>query len=64
MRDKKRIEPFLDKLEELWNEYPDYRFGQLITMIGNKVEIGDIFFPEEEKWLKGINKLLDENKNV
>ena len=30
MREPGRIAPFLKKFEELWNEYPDMRFGQLV----------------------------------
>lgn len=31
MRDRKRIEPFLAELGELWEKYPDLRFGQLVA---------------------------------
>ncbi|MBP7555983.1 MAG: hypothetical protein KA821_06950 [Chitinophagaceae bacterium] len=33
MRDPKRIEPFLEKIEQLWTSNPDFRFGQLIMAI-------------------------------
>lgn len=33
MRDPDRIGPFLLKLESVWEEYPDLRFGQLIYNI-------------------------------
>ena len=33
MRDPKRIRPFLDKLAEAWEKYPDLRFGQLVMDI-------------------------------
>ena len=29
MRDKNRIKPFLERLEKVWNEVPDWRFGQV-----------------------------------
>ena len=33
MRDPKRIRPFLEKLAEGWERYPDLRFGQLVMDI-------------------------------
>jgi hypothetical protein len=33
MRDKERIDPFLEKLGKLWKENPDQRFGQLVYNI-------------------------------
>ena len=59
MRDPNRIEPFLEKLGELWKYFPDYRFGQLIYRLAD--ELGqDIHFPEEDMWLEKINKLIVE----
>ena len=56
MRNPNRIKPFLKELEELWNQYPDFRFGQLLTMIFDKSDCLDPFFPEEDKWLKWIKE--------
>jgi len=59
MRNPDRIEPFLQKLGELWKYLPDYRFGQLICRLAD--EIGqDIFFPEEDVWLEKIDGLIVE----
>lgn len=58
MRDKKRIKPFLNKVEELWLKYPDLRFGQIIYLLADDIK-RDIFFPEEEEWLKAIQKNID-----
>ena len=33
MRNPERIRPFLDKLAETWEKYPDLRFGQLVMDI-------------------------------
>ena len=30
MRDINRIRPFLDKVAEVWERYPDLRFGQFV----------------------------------
>ncbi len=57
MRDINRIKPFLQELKELWTQYPDFRFGQLLTMIFDKSEdYLDPFFPEEDQWLKWIKE--------
>ena len=62
MRDKNRIKPFLQKVEELWLQYPDLRFGQIIYMITDKIG-RDIFFPEEKEWELIIDKMIKkENK--
>ena len=56
MRNPDRIDPFLEKLGELWKYLPDYRFGQLICRLAG--ELGqDIFFPEENEWLRAIDKV-------
>ena len=33
MRNPERIRPFLDKIAEAWEKYPDLRFGQLVMDI-------------------------------
>ena len=33
MRNPERIRPFLDKIAEAWERYPDLRFGQLVMDI-------------------------------
>ena len=55
MRDIKRINPFLKKVEELWLLNPDLRFGQIIYLLANSIN-RDLFFPEETEWLEHINK--------
>lgn len=56
MRDINRIEPFLKELEVLWKQKPDLRFGQLIYILADEIK-RDIFFPEEDEWLKHIRNL-------
>ena len=60
MRDTNRIEPFLDKFKELWKLYPDYRFGQLVSMIEHRMDTKDSFYIEEDKWIEAIEKEIDE----
>lgn len=57
MRDKKRIKPFLKKLQTFWEQNSDLRFGQIIYMLAEKLEVRDIFFPEEDAWSKALDKI-------
>ena len=54
MRDINRIKPFLDELCAFWELNPDLRFGQMIYVLAQYLNCGDIFFPEDEKWLEAI----------
>ena len=63
MRNKERIEPFLKEVSELWKDMPDLRFGQIIYMLSDKIG-RNIFFPEEDEWLKAIKELKNENTNI
>ena len=59
MRDINRIEPLLDKFEELWKLNPDIRFGQ---MVYNLTRGWDLFNLEDDKMLEIINQLLQIQK--
>jgi len=63
MRNKERIEPFLKEVSELWKDMPDLRFGQIIYMLADKLG-RDIFFQEEDEWLKAIEELKNENTYI
>lgn len=53
-RDIKKISPFLNHIAEVWEKYPDLRFGQLIS---NATCGGmDIFFMEEDQMLQAIDQ--------
>ena len=58
MRDKSRIQPFLNDLAKLWLKHPDLRFGQIIYILSDSIG-RDIFFLEESEWLEHINKLIN-----
>jgi len=58
MRDKNRIKPFLNKLELLWTNSYDLRFGQIICLLQNRMDRDDVFYPEEEEWIKALDDLL------
>ena len=59
MRDKNRINPILDMLKIVWNEYPDVRLGQLLHIAiirgGIKNKNFDLFHIEDDQILKGLN---------
>lgn len=50
MRDRKRIETFLNEFKTIWEQYPDLRFGQLVycILLQNKI---DLFQIEDDKFL-------------
>ena len=50
MRDINRIEPLLNKFEELWKSCPDIRFGQMVYNIVI-AKGSDIFNIEDDKML-------------
>lgn len=53
MRNPERIKPFLNELEKVWNEVPDWRFGQLVVNLFGT----DPFYIEDEQALEIIKKL-------
>lgn len=58
MRDKKRIPKILNHLEEIWNENPDLRLGQIIMIATRpKGTCPEVFYIEDEKILKGIKSI-------
>lgn len=57
IRDKKRIKPFMKELTKFWEANQDLRFGQVVYILADKLEASDIFFPEEDKWMKALNEL-------
>lgn len=66
MRDIKRINPIIEKLEKVWLENPDFRFGQLIMAI-TRTGVTDpkLFYMEDDEFFKkldDIEKQLIENR--
>lgn len=64
MRDPNRIKPLLAALESKWNDYPDWRFGQLVYNVlcllpsvtkPNASFEELVFFVEDDVW----KELLD-----
>jgi len=57
MRDPKRIKPFLAEIEKLWNEHPDYRFGQLVmNIVRPEVPNIKMFNMEEDELIEKIEE--------
>lgn len=62
MRDPNRIKPFLNKFAELWEKYPDLRFGQLISLITSEIKMPNLLLAEEEQWQEAIERVIDKIK--
>ena len=61
MRDIKRIKPFLEEIEKLWEKVPDWRFGQLIMNVLGTCK-KDPFFYEENEMLELWKEFFKEYK--
>ena len=58
MRDPKRIRKFCDRLAAVWEQLPDWRFGQL--MVNALGEMGrDPFFPEDDEMIEYLEKYVE-----
>lgn len=58
MRDQKRIKTLLEKIEQLWMNNPDLRFGQLIMCITRTGEHNPkLFYMEDDEFLEKITEL-------
>lgn len=60
MRDPKRIDELLNTVKTVWEQYPDWRFGQLVVNV-----LGvDPFYIEDDIILKAFQANIKEEKNV
>ena len=54
-RPEERIPEILDRIHQLWERHPDFRFGQLIMGIANTGEHAPkLFYMEDEEFLKRL----------
>ena len=53
-RNPERIPEILEELRKTWEEYPDLRLGQLITICANKKNISNLFIIEDDTLLEGV----------
>jgi uncharacterized protein YihD (DUF1040 family) len=61
MRDTKRIDRMIDLLREAWREYPDFRLGQLVTVIGKR---DDVFYVEDDKMEEQLIEFLNRGPRI
>lgn len=59
MRDPNRIKPFLETIEKCWSQVPDWRFGQLIENIKNRLLVKDLFYIEDKELEEAIKNVFD-----
>lgn len=52
MRNPERIKPFLKEIENIWDELPDWRFGQLIENFKRVANIPDLFYIEDDRFIE------------
>lgn len=57
-RDPNRIKPFLSKIEEAWQRYPDLRFGQLVEIIWAAQNRHALFYIEDKDFLNALDKRM------
>lgn len=66
MRDPNRIKKFCDDLALLWEQVPDWRFGQFISnVLGAYVDETkrDIFFPEDDEMMAFMKKYFEQSES-
>lgn len=62
MRDLNRIEKYISLLRGIWEKYPDWRFGQLISNIAPYgISSAKFFYIEDEDFFENINQFYKEN---
>lgn len=62
MRDPKRIKLLLMEIEKQWENFPDWRLGQLIENIKRFYNIDDLFYIEDDEMLKLIENFMREKE--
>lgn len=64
MRNPERIQPFLEKLGEIWSSQPDLRFAQVIELIKSLGGLSEnVFYVEDDTWNDAFDKALQIIKN-
>jgi len=64
-RDPKRIGRILKKIEKLWENSPDLRFGQFIQNIfGSAIKDQPIYFKEDDEVEKILDYLIEKIKET
>ena len=63
MRDPKRIKKILGLIEQLWNENPDWRFGQLLINFGVCQDNLGLWQVEDDEFEKHFKSIIKSNEN-
>ncbi|TYZ14449.1 hypothetical protein FY528_01595 [Hymenobacter lutimineralis] len=61
MRDKARIKPMIEKLEQLWLDHPDFRLGQLLMVVAMTGEHNPkLFYLEDDRMLGLLEERMEQ----
>lgn len=63
MRNPKRIPKILNKIEEIWKEYPDLRLGQLISNMSDRSP-WPLFYIEDDELIERLEEFYDGTRYV
>jgi uncharacterized protein YihD (DUF1040 family) len=60
MRDPDRIRPILHLVEQIWEQNPDLRLGQLlINAIRPSEAVPEVFYAEDDELVQGLRRLAE-----
>lgn len=62
MRDVPRIKRILGLIEDLWNLYPDYRFGQLLINYNIVDDSNIVWHNEDDKFEEHLKAIIKEDQ--
>lgn len=61
MRNKDRIDIIINRLENIWLEFPDLRLGQLLLNVSNDPEL---YYLEDEELIKRLELFYKDGKET
>jgi len=64
MRDPRRIPRILEKIEKLWSDMPDLRFGQLLINLGMIDDSSASWNTEDDLYEDQLNYWIDKMPEV
>ena len=60
MRDPNRIKPTLKLVEQIWEQHPDLRLGQLlVNAIRPSDPVPEIFYAEDDKLVEDLRRFAE-----
>lgn len=63
MRDINRIDPMLQKIGEIWKQYPDLRLGQLLENVSVEYN-SSLFFTEDADLIRKLEGFYIKHERV